>query len=147
MLLSLRISYTWEDRDMAEEHGARPTPEEMRDQSKRKIFSGTCQDPIHGIESRKQWQVTSEVTVTVPGWPKAKLLWFRAMFTQQGVQSSSGRYLVCTLHLPGTLCNVVTSIRLLNVALLRVMDPGEAKRALYKSPKLPAVNDLRKFTE
>lgn len=80
--------------------------------------------------------------MTVPGWPRAKLLWFQGMFTGQGVQSSSGRYLLCTLHLPGTLCNMVTSIRLCNVALLRVMDPGEEKkRVLYKSPKLRAVNE------
>lgn len=43
---------------------------------------------------------------------------------------------------------MVTSIRLLNAALLTVMDPGEVKkRAQYKSPKFRADNDLGKLAE
>lgn len=50
VLLSLWISHTWGDRDMAEENGARPTPEKMR-LKQEEVFSWHLPDPVHRVES------------------------------------------------------------------------------------------------
>lgn len=55
----------------------------------------------------------------------------------EAVQPLPEIHLVCSVHLLGVLCNVATSMKLLNAASLRAMGPGEQQqRAVHKSPKL-----------
>lgn len=59
------------------------------------------------------------------------------------MQALPGSSLACSLHLIGRSCNVATSIKLLNVALLRAMDPGDQKkwRAVCTGPEFRSVSD------
>lgn len=76
------------------------------------------------------------MTVTEPGRTK-RLSVVPGDVHPKAVQSSPGLYLARSLHLPGMGRNITTSVKLLNAALQRVMDPGVPKRrAAHKAPKL-----------
>ena len=110
-----------------------PGPRQRRREVKAggRTFPGTCVESSPG----KTGGATSEATAPRSGY--TKITWFLGDVCTPRLPSHCQR---CRLHLLGALCNAATAMRLLNVASLRAMGPGERKkqREVHKSPKLGA---------
>lgn len=135
VLLSLYGFRTHGKTDMAEEIEASPVSE-RRDQTKRHNLPGTRQDPLHEAEFAKTEKVAQE-------WQSLSQVGQKQTSRGSRGCSPQGRPVIAralprpSLHLLGMGRNIATSVKLLNAALQRVMDPGDPKRrAVHKAPKL-----------